>query len=212
MGDLILEATVLGLALIALLASWFRKQELKSRLFDSVSWCVVEDKLNECVNSRHLLHHIGHICWNSVETSGIDKNHCIGRDSEEFALDILDSYRAYLTEFYFKGNLKIECAKLSRDEYFMLTLCNYLEKCEYSITFNENTMYRKLERTSQETAWGTTLYTTTYELTPYGATYNKLLLIARTYCENNKHINDKQAMSRRSNDIRDRLDSNRITM
>lgn len=212
MGNLIFETAFLGLVLVALLASWYRKQSLISYLFDHVSWCVVESNYNVCVSSRHLLHHIGHIGWNSAETSGLDKKFCTGSDDEMAALDILDAYRAYLSETYFRGNLKIECAKLSRDEYFMLTLCNYLEKHEYSITFNENTMYRKLERTSQETAWGTTLFTTTYELTPYGIAFNKLLYITSTYCENNKHINKKQAMFRRSNDIRDRLDSNRITM
>ncbi len=211
MGDVIFEAAILGLASIALLAYWYRKQQLKSYLFNHVSWCVVENKYNEYISSQHLLDHICHIRWNSTETSSIGEKYYIGRDDEEFALDILDTYRAYLSETYFRGNLKIECAKLSSDEYFMLTLCNYLENRECRTNFNENVMYNQLERTNYGT-WGNQLYTATYELTTYGVVFNKILYIARIYCENNKHINKKRTMLCRSKDIKERLDSNKITI
>ena len=207
MGDLILEAAVLGLVFLYLL----RKQMLKSDLFNHVSWCVVEGKYGERNNSWHLLNKICSICSCSSETADIETKYRISHDDEEPALDILDAYRAYLSETYFKDNLKVECAKLSRDEYFMFLLCGFLEKRECHTNFNGNVMYNQLDRTNYGT-WGTQLYTATYELTPYGVVFNKLLYIARTYCENNKHINKKKDMFRRSKDIRERLDSNRITI
>ena len=211
MGDVIFGTIFLGIIFILWLASWCRKQGLRSRLFDHVSWCIVEDEYNEYVNSRHLLYQIYNIYSDSTENAAIEKKYRLCHSDEEFALEILDAYRANLVERYFKGSLNVSRANLSRDEYYMLSLCGFLEKHECCTTFNENTMYELLERTNYGT-WGTRLYTATYELTSFGVVFNKLLYAARTYCENSKPMNKKEKLFQNAENIRERLESNRITI
>jgi hypothetical protein len=168
----------------------------KSVLFDKVAWCVTEDSHSYRCN-LHLIDWLRNVYYYSTKKKSpdcffpnadklfpIQENHFIVKDEEcKIAKEILKEYQRDLVQKYFSGKLCADrfAKKITRAEYFLLTLREFLQEHECETTFYGNKMYNTKDYKSYG-SWGGPLFVATYVLTDYAVVYHKIYLTAQMYC------------------------------
>lgn len=168
---------------------------LDRTLHRHISWCVTDDSnIYRCNMSLLMwLCNIPHYskkktrdyCFpNADKLFLIEEKYWLNGDEEmDVAKEILRAYQKEWCQKYLSGRLSASrmICKLTDEEYFLLSLKDFLEKHECETTFCGNKMYNIKEYKSCG-SWGVPLFDATYELTDYAVVYQKMYLIAQTYC------------------------------
>lgn len=181
---------ILVLSLIFLIEKLY-KFSLEKALHNHICWCVSDDsKVHRC--SLSLLDYV--IIAQDYESkshkptydiSPIPEEYWVSR-KDECVKDILRLYQSELSQQYFNGTLlsTSSVAKLSNEEYFMLTLYIFLIKHE-----DDGELCGKEMRTFKlKFDYGDGGYKKTYSLTDFGTAFFKLLYISTSVCVETERI------------------------
>ena len=191
---IIIIAAVLAL-IVVFLSYKLYEHYIKRNLFNKVAWCVTNDShIYRC--NMNLIDWINNIPFYSLKKKTadcffpnadklfpIDEKYRIQGDEERnIAKEILKEYQRDLIQKYFLGELGTNrfIRKLTKAEYFLYTLQEFLQKHECETTFNGIKMYETKEYKSYG-SWGVPLFSATYELTDYAVVYHKIIYIAEMY-------------------------------
>jgi hypothetical protein len=168
---------------------------MKKDLFSKVAWCATND-------SHIYRHNMSLLDWlckvphyskrkvpdcffpNADKLFLIEEKYWFKDDEEiSIAKEILREYQKDLIQRYFTGRLSVDRSthKLTDEEYFLVTLKDFLEQRECDKYFNDHQMYIT-KSYKDHGSWGTPLFDATYELTDYAVVYHKMYLIAQVYC------------------------------
>lgn len=194
--------------LVAFCAYTLYEYYVKNSMHEHVKWCVGQ-------SSSELF---DRILFGSVQTKGNSisdmgtAEYMVQRDEQERMMStfILEAYQEGLKEKYFSERLKsdFKIARMSKNEYFMVTLCSYLSNHECDLTMNGQEKYILIERKNYG-MWGTQLYDATYELTDFAIVYTRLYYTTLTFCNNCKSIETFDA-EHRLKCLKERIDTRRI--
>lgn len=167
---------------------------LKGTLHKHISWCVTEDS-NVFRGNMSLLMWLCNVphyskkktcdCFfpNADKLFLIEEKYWLRDDELDIAKEILCAYQKELSQEYFSGHLIVNrsMCKLSKQEYFLVTLNDFLQKYECEKNFLGHKMYDTKDYKSYG-SWGMPLFDATYILTDFAVVYHKIYLIAQTYC------------------------------
>ena len=170
------------------------KRHKEKQLFGRVSWCVTDDSNTRCnMSLLDWLNRVPHYskkkspdCFfpNADKLFVIDEKYWL-QSEEEFATarEILCVYQKELSQKYFSGHLSAggSMSKLTNEEYFLVTLKDFLEKYECKKVFWDHDMYTTKEYKSYG-SWGGPLFDATYVLSDFAVVYHKMYLITQIYC------------------------------
>lgn len=164
-------------------------------LFNKVRWCVLDNSEIRCnLNLIEWLCNVPHYsqkkesnCFfpNADKLFLIQEKYNIqGEEERNIAKEILKEYQKDLVQSYFLGQgctTDRNLTKITEQEYFLLTLANFLNKHECEKEFNGHQMYIT-KSYKDRGCWGTFLFNATYELTDYAVVYHKMYYITQIYC------------------------------
>lgn len=187
--------TLLCCFLVYKIYKFYYKFYMEKVLLKHVSWCVTDNSNIYRCNTSLLAwlckvpyyskkRHPDCFFPNADKLFLIEEKYWLkGDEEQDIAKEILQAYQKELSQKYFSEQLIANrlIFKLSDEEYFLLTLKNFLEKYECETTFLGNKMYNTKEYKSYG-SWGAPLFDATYELTDYAVVYHKMYLIAQMYC------------------------------
>ena len=142
-----------------------------------VSWCAAESSMSGRCN----LSLWAYVCNAQIEKK-LPKQYALTSEERDDAELILKAYQKDLSERYFAGCIKPNRAysRLRGQDYFMLTLRDYLHEHECDLYMGERVKYNLISRKDYG-SWGGQLYDAEYELTIFGRVYHKLMFIAELY-------------------------------
>lgn len=195
------ELWIAGCICAVILAFVFIKKYRSGKcLYEKVSWCMTERQRGS--------YQIYDCIW-SLQYDLPDQ-YKLKASEEQNAAFILDVFQEDLSSLYFHGKLSksTKVLGITREGYFFLSLCSFLDKRECGVSLNEREKYVLLEKTSHG-MWGTELYDAKYQLTDFGIVYTKLLYYAQLYCESNRYT-DKFGLAINSDHIKARIDCGKI--
>lgn len=142
-------------------------------LKNHVTWCVSKDS-----HIRANLSLWDYACNAQIEHN-LPQQYRLTDNERSDANLILSAYQQELTEWYFAGLVKPkkEFSRLRGEDYFMLSLCDYLKEHECDLFLGDKKKYSLVSRKDYG-MWGGPLYDAEYELTDFGRIYQKLCYIA----------------------------------
>lgn len=184
-----ITASLLLLLLLYKLIDYYRQVRLQRK----VAWCMSKKKrygaLTECIFNDYRFTKV-------PET----ENQLHGGNNEDFKMVrvLLEDYQRELSTRYFDGTLVSNISKLREYDFFMLTLCAYLELHECDMEICGNKLFNVIERKE---------YIETCEPTDFGVVYLKLRYATELFCENNKHI---ETSRNKSAETKKNLDSKQV--
>ena len=166
-------------------------------LYKKVSWCMTERKKGSC--------QIFTCLWS--QQYDLPDLYRLKKAEEHDAAFILDAFQDALSESYFSGRLakSSKALGLTEEEYFFLSMRNFLSEHECEISLNGVEKYSLLEKTNYG-VWGSQLYDAKYQLTAFGVVYTKLLYCVCLYCEANIRIS-KLKIPKEAVRAKERIDS-----
>lgn len=149
-------------------------RSLENTLQSLVSWCAAESS----APSRCNLSLWAYVCNAQIEKK-LPRQYSLTNEERDDAELILKAYQKDLSERYFAGCIKPDRAysKLRGQDYFMLSLCDYLQEHECDLYLDGKEKYSLVSRKDYG-SWGGPLYDADYELTDFGRVYQKLFYIA----------------------------------
>ena len=165
-------------------------------LYEKISWCMTERRKGSC--------QIFDCLWSCQYD--LPDLYRLKKAEEQDAAFILDAFQDALSDSYFSDRLakSSKALGLTEEEYFFLSMRNFLSAHECEISLKSAEKYILLEKKDYG-MWGRQLYDAKYQLTAFGMTYTKLLYYSCLYCENSIRIS-KLKISKEANRIKDRLD------
>ena len=145
----------------------------RDTLKNHVAWCASKD-LHIKANLS-----LWDYIWNAQLDGELPEQYRLVWEERSDTNLILSSYQQELAENFFTGRMLTDKSydRLRGQDFFMLTLRDYLLKHECDLYFGELDKYKLLSRKNYG-MWGGQLYDAEYELTDFGRIYHKLLLIA----------------------------------
>lgn len=157
---------------------------LKKKLYELVAWCCATKHKQY---NFHELFDLLNVIYNAQTKLEVDSKYRIDSEEERSVMcDIIESYQNELSLKYFEGRLRVDrqITNMSDSEYFMFSLCSFLQDnaCEYD--FNNNKMYNFISAKRYEGG-----DYEKYSLTDYAVIYHKLYYITYLFCQKNKQIN-----------------------
>lgn len=179
-----------------------RKEELKSL----VAWCVVKDR-----SFRYNLDLREHV--HNAQLEYVPKSYRISEQDEwSHVQHILRCFVSYLTDSYFSDYLYLPKSKyaISGDDYFMFSLCSFLEAHQCDFELSGQSMHKETISFIDYGTWGGMLYDAKYSLSDFALTYHKLYYISYMYCKSSPVINPKGKGYKREQKISDILDAGQI--
>ena len=186
---------------------WF----LKAKLLEKVSLCATDYEPHGTRTKTDMIYYMFSYSKNELKHI-IDPKDMIDINNQteyDFIRNILTSFQSSLSADLIYGRLshKYSITKLSKEEYFILHLRDFLVSHECNSTFCEEIMHNVTSR--QDYDYGGHWDVCTF--TDYGRIYTKLLLFTCAYCENIEKIL-RFCNLKRFDSIKERLDSNSISI
>ena len=143
---------IIMLVLIIILLSYkLYECHAKKAIFDNVKWCVFYDSSSSFNNVRPELRQRGYIIHLQTETALEEKYRIVESDFDGVN-EILKSYQQDLLQRYFRGYAPAY-KKLSEEEYFIVTLWDFLQRHQYEDRLTDYTVtYQKLSYISHQSS------------------------------------------------------------
>lgn len=184
MASWLLEGLIAGLVFYVFMFCWkitdnYRLFTHNENIFKKVGWISFKEPPG-FYSKRADLRDEDLIYYIMVEQYNLDilNNYPLEITTQEEHLveDILEVYRKNVIRSYFLDILSNnkELTKLSSIEYFMFSLCTFLQT--YTVTKCAESKY----------VFNKKIYSVDYKLTDFGKVYYKVYLITRLFCEKNE--------------------------
>lgn len=186
--------TTLGCLLIltcVFLANKVYHYHLEKSLRDYVSWCVSDDPSAYCHYNRKCIWKLRDYICNLQKHMRLGAEYRITEKSEkDIVCEIITAYQQDLIQSYFQNLLSLnrKIAKISSEEFFVITLVEFLRKNECEKEFNGKDMYITKSYKSYPSRGMLPPFDAVYELTDYAVIYHKIYYIAELFLEENKHL------------------------
>lgn len=205
---------ILGLYVFLSIIAFERWRELSQEktLRELVTWAALGDHC-PTIDRNSYISELLIAILNAQYNDALDPKHQITEDIEkQYVAEILNEYRQNLMRSYFKGHLHPIKSKhsLSGEDYFMLSLVDFLKdhQCEESFLGHDMRKERLVYKRYGD--WGGPCYDATYSITDFSVVYHKVYLIAYLYCKNNRRINPDGNYFNSEKFIKEILDTHQI--
>ena len=184
---------VLAIVVIVLLFLLYRLVEKSFWLYNEdkirqhVAWCVKD--VNRLIGCLRYVQRLSKEKTPNCDVPRADKlitiedGFWLTEDDEiTIAKEILYEYQKKLAQTFFENKLSTfkSFRNLTEEEYFLVTLGEFLDKNQCSSEIFSGKMYETKEYTPLG-MWGVPLFAATYKLKDFAVVYHKILLITETY-------------------------------
>lgn len=158
---------------------------------------------------------LSHCIYSAQKQLSISDQYSIDADRDGlFVNAILGSYRQYIEQAYFSGELKPIRSPyvISGKDYFMCTLNEYLYQHQCKTEISGHQMHEKTISYQSYGSWGAPLFDATYALSDFGVVFFKLYYISYLHTKGCKAFNPKGNLYGEVNAIEDTINSKQISV